>query len=398
MSFPKKITDSVYAVGVTNPNLRIFDIVMETKYGTSYNAYLIKGEKNALVETVHIRFFEEYLENLKELIDLSKIDYLILNHTEPDHTGSVAKLLELCPNLTLVGSAAGLKYTAKISNHPFQSKVVKTGDTLDLGGGKVLSFISSPMLHWPDSMFTWLEAEKVMFTCDFLGAHYCEPRTLDTHISYPEQYADAFHYYYLAIFSPFKPHVLAGLEKLKGYDMDYACTSHGPVLTRSRIQEAMEEYRQWSTPAPKGDRRKAAILYVSAYGATEELAHIAARKLEEAGVEVEMVDIIKSDMGTIKGMIDACDGLLVGTCTINRDAPKPVWDALSMIDAIHNRGKKAAVFGSYGWSGEACGMVKSRLEGLGLTVSQEPYRANFIPSDQEKAGMEQFISDFTQTL
>ena len=155
-----KITDNVYSIGVLNPSLRVFDIIMETKYGTTYNAYFVQGgEKSALVETVHAKYFDEYIENIASITDVSKIDYLILNHTEPDHTGSVERLLALNPNIEVIATAAGMKYAGAIANRELKTRIVKQGDTLDLGG-KTLTFIPSPFLHWPDSMFTYLPEDK----------------------------------------------------------------------------------------------------------------------------------------------------------------------------------------------------------------------------------------------
>ena len=158
----------IFSIGVQNPSLRVFDIIMRTDYGTTYNAYLVKGEKTALIETVHGNFFDEYLENLKNTIPLEQIDYLILNHTEPDHSGSVGKLLKVCPNLKVLATAPAQKYLSAIVNAPFSAVTVKNGEQLDLGG-VTLQFVVSPMLHWPDSMFTWCPEEKTLFTCDFLG-------------------------------------------------------------------------------------------------------------------------------------------------------------------------------------------------------------------------------------
>ncbi len=207
------VTDKIFGVGVLNPNLRVFDIVMKTEYGTSYNAYLVKAQKTALIETCHARFFEVFLNNIQERTDLEKLDYIILNHCEPDHSGSLARLLKLAPNAQVIASQAGAIYLKNITNLPGLSvRTVRNGDSLDLGG-VTLSFINAPFLHWPDSMFTWAKEERVLFSCDFLGAHFCEPQGFDTDIVYPNAYKSAFAAYYDAIFSPFAPHVRSGLEK-----------------------------------------------------------------------------------------------------------------------------------------------------------------------------------------
>ena len=388
-----KITDNVYSIGVLNPSLRVFDIIMETKYGTTYNAYFVQGgEKSALVETVHAKYFDEYIENIASITDVSKIDYLILNHTEPDHTGSVERLLALNPNIEVIATAAGMKYAGAIANRELRARIVKQGDTLDLGG-KTLTFIPSPFLHWPDSMFTYLPEDKVLFSCDMFGCHYCEPRMFDTLVADKEAYDDAFLYYYTAIFSPFKPHVLAGIEKVEGLEKDFICTSHGPVLTKATTDDVISKYKAWSTPAAK-EKKSAAILYVSAYGYTRELAQKAYDIACELGFDAQIRDIIKQDAAESVALANESDILLFGSPTINRDALKPVWDTISSIDAVNCMKKPALVFGSYGWSGEAVGALKTRLEGLKFNVYGDGFRVNFKPSDKDMQDFEAYVREF----
>ena len=248
-----RLSDHVYSVGVLNPSLRVFDIVMESPFGTSYNAYLITDKKTVLVETVHNDYFDEYLYNLQCLVDIASIDYLIMNHTELDHSGSLLKLLELNPNITVVCTAAAQKYLKSIVNRDFNCLVVKQGDTLNIGE-TTLSFVVAPMLHWPDSMMTYHPDDKVLFSCDFLGAHFCEPTMLDENIHYPARYAEQFAYYYQGIFGPFKPYVLAGLDKIKELELELVCPSHGPAL-KEGIEARKADYLRWSTSAPKAGKK-----------------------------------------------------------------------------------------------------------------------------------------------
>ena len=239
-----KLRENIWSVGVQNPALRVFDIVMESKYGTTYNAYLVTGgEKTALIEAVHRDYFDELVRNVEEVLPIEKVDYLIMNHTEPDHSGGVKALLERCPNLEVLCSASAKKFLSAISNETFPCRVVKDGDTLDLGG-KILKFISAPLLHWPDSMFTWDEADKTLFTCDFLGAHFCEPSMVDTgiHAVYRRAYEGELRYYFDCIFGPFKPAVLDGLDKMPA-EAELVCTSHGPCLTTATLDQVKDCYR-----------------------------------------------------------------------------------------------------------------------------------------------------------
>ncbi|MDR3308302.1 MAG: MBL fold metallo-hydrolase, partial [Coriobacteriales bacterium] len=273
-----KVTPSVLSTSVLNPNMRTFDIVMRTEYGTSYNSYVVIGaDKVALIEASHATFAANYLENVEEALAGRVPDYLVLNHCEPDHTGCVDALLDRYPGLTVVVSQAGSIYIREISNRPaLLLQVAKDGDTLDLGG-KTLHFISAPFLHWPDSMFTWLPEERVLFTCDFLGTHYCEPQMFDCKVVYDDAYRDAVRNYFEGIFEPFKPFVLKGLEKMEGLDVEFACTSHGPILTRGcMLEEVKADYLRWASPEVRFNKL-IPVFYVSAYGNTQLLAEAAAR-------------------------------------------------------------------------------------------------------------------------
>lgn len=390
-----KIAEGIFAVGVQNPNLRVFDIIMETKFGTTYNSYIVKGsEKTALIETVHTDYFEDFLENIAEVCDAKTIDYVVLNHCEPDHSGALARLIEQNPNIQVVASVPGSKYLKDIVNKDFNSIVAKDGFEIDLGD-KTLKFISAPFLHWPDSMFTYVERDKVLFSCDFLGSHYCEPKILDTRIKYPKDYKYSFKNYYDAIFGPFKPFVIAGLDKIDKLSIDTICTSHGPVLTES-IEWAKEQYRKWSSATIKEEL--AVIAYVSAYGCTKALAEEAKAILNENGYKTEMFDIIESDFLEIVQKIHQAKVVMFGSPTINRDGLKPVWDVLSSLDAISNKGKPCGVFGSYGWSGEAVPMIVERLRSINFKVHEDGFKANFIPSKSELEGMRNYTRQLVKAI
>lgn len=390
-----ELKDNIYYVGAINPNLRVFDIIMKTDYGTTYNAYLVKGEKTALVETVHDRYRAVMTDSIREICDPSEIDYVVFNHTEPDHSGSVDEIIKANPEVTIVGSAAAIKNITNVTNGEFKSMTVKNGDSLDLGDGIVMEFISAPNLHWPDSIFTYIPARKTVFTCDFLGSHYCEPLITDDEITYPEAYDAAFAYYYAAIFGPFPKFVRDGLAKLAPLDIEMVCCSHGPVLKKG-IKRAMEKYAEFA--APREQKRSAAIFYVSAYGYTEKAAERYAAKLTALGVEAKCYNVIKHDMSELSAAISDAGGLVFGSPTINRDALKPIWDVLSVVDAITNRGKPFGVFGSYGWSGEACAMLEARAEGLGLKKAHDAYKWTLKPSEDDLKKIDELAESFAAAL
>ncbi len=392
-----KITDSVSSVGILNPILRIFDIVMKTDYGTTYNSYIVKGsEKTALIETCHLTYFDRYLDNIREVCDPKDIDYIILNHCEPDHSGALRRLLELCPKAEIYVTKAGSLYLANITNRKdLPVHTVADGEELSLGD-KTLRFIPAPFLHWPDSMFTYLPEEKVVFSCDFLGSHYCEPHTLDTNIVYPEKYADALAYYYAAIFGPFPAYVRQGLEKISALDFDIAATSHGPILTREgKLSFALEKYAEWSAEN-KRENQFIPVFFCSAYGNTKKLAEAIARGIKTAKPEstCPIFDLSDCDMAAAAQAINSADAIAIGSPTINADAVANVWQLLSHVDAINSKKKPALVFGSYGWSGEAVPNIRARLEGLRMKVFGDGYKVCFVPSDEDLAEAKKLGEDF----
>lgn len=398
-----KITDGIYSVGIQNPNLRVFDIVMTTESGTTYNSYIVKGsEKTALIETCHEGFFDLYLNNIREVCPLEQIDYIVMNHNEPDHSGAMAKLLELMPNAKLVSSIAGANYLKNITNRcDLEVHKVKDGEELDLGG-KTLTFISAPNLHWPDSMFTYVKEDNVLFTCDFLGCHYCEPYTFDKNIAYPKAYDAALALYYAAIFGPFASFVRKGLEKIQALPQkpEFICTSHGPVLTKEgRMDEVIARYTEWSAPVVN-EVPLIPVFYTSAYGNTAKLAEKIREGILEAkpDADCQIYDIIEHDMGQLHALVNRCNAFAVGSPTLNRDAVPPVWMLLAGIDAINAAKKPVAVFGSYGWTGEAVGNIQNRLMGLKMNVFEDGFKVTFVPSQEDLENAKEFGKSFAQSF
>ncbi len=230
-----QLKDNFYWIGVQDPGLKIFDIIMTTEYGSSYNSYLLKGsEKTAIFETAKVQFMDEYLGKLADLVDVKDIDYIIVNHTEPDHAGSAFKLIEMNPEITLVGSQMAIAFMKEITNREFKSIVVKEGDSLSLGN-KTLRFVNAVNLHWPDAMYTYVEEDKTLISCDSFGVHYSFDDVLLSKLHAQgeevyQSYIGALKYYYDCIMSPFAPFVLKAVEKVKKLDINMICPGHGPVL------------------------------------------------------------------------------------------------------------------------------------------------------------------------
>lgn len=386
-----KLKDNIYWVGVEDPDLKIFDIIMETKSGTTYNSYLIEDEKIAIIDTVKNKFFDKYISNIKSVIGDRQVDYIIVQHTELDHSGSIIELIKAYPNATVIGSRAALIYLKDIINEDFKSMVAP--EELSLGDTK-LKFIIAPNLHWPDTMFTYAENKELLFTCDFLGSHYC-PKN-NSIIDGTEDYLNETKFYFDVIMGPFKKFVLMALDKIKDLKFNMIATSHGPVHV-DNIQKYIELYREWATEAsPK--EKNIQVLYISAYGNTEKVGKYIAEKINTKGIKAEAHEITSMNMEEVISLIEKSTGILVGSPTINQDAVKPVWDMLSLVCAITNRGKAAGAFGSYGWSGEGVDMLTERLKSLKFKVVEQGLKFKFVPGEEDFKRVDEFVDKYLELV
>ena len=390
-----KIADNVYYVGVSNPTLRVFDIIMCTEYGTTYNSYLVKGaDKTALIDGAHKGFEANFQENVEAITDFANIDYMVVNHTEPDHSGAIRLVIEKNPDIVVYGTAACLKNLDNIVRLPFNRVAVKDGDTLKLGG-KTLTFCVSPNIHWPDTMMTYLAEDKILFSCDFLGAHFAEP-TMYVHKAYKKElYEKEFKVYYDAIMGPFAKFVIRALDRIKDLDIALVCPSHGPMIMGGDIQVAMDTYRKWATPEEKTDKT-VAIYYVSAYGYTRQMCQYLAEKLEAKGLVVSAFDVIKTDAADIAAHLED-DCLVFGSPTLNRAALKPVLDVISSIDAVGAAGRPYATLGCFGWSGEACAQLNDRCNSIKMKQVGESVRSQFTPTDEVWAQLDTLADQIAET-
>jgi NADH oxidase (H2O-forming) len=368
-----ELGEGLYWIGVKDPALAVFDDLFPTEHGTTYNSYLVKGDSHiAIIDTVKAKRCEEFLENIRSLIDPAEVDYIVANHSEPDHSGSLAFLLKHCPKATVVSTQAARTFLGNQIHDPFQSRVVKDGETLDLGG-RTLRFIAAPFLHWPDTMFTLLEPDQALFSCDAFGAHYAGPGLFDD--ENPDFSADT-RFYYDCLMRPFKERVLQAVAKLDGIELKLVCPSHGPIL-RKEPRKPVDLYRKWSEPKAGGKR--VAIFYISPHGNTEIMAEAVARGANISGIHVTLCHINHASVADIRDLMEESDALIFGTPTINRDIPKPMWDVLAYLSSVSLKGNIGAVFGSYGWSGEACKMAEERLKGMGFKLPVPFVRAPFLP-------------------
>jgi len=388
-----QLKQDLYWAGVLDKDLRVFDIIMETEFGTTYNSYVLKGsEKTAVFETAKVKFFDEYLEKLQEVVNVNDIDYVVMNHTEPDHAGSIVKLIEMNPRICVVATACAIGFLKNIINHDFYSIAVKENDTISLGN-KTLQFMLLPNLHWPDTMYTYVKEDKLLFTCDSFGSHYCLDDIVLSKLKDNEGYMRATKYYFDNIIGPFKPFMLKALDRIKDLDIDMICTGHGPVID-SRIEEIQKTYKDWCTVVNPNAKKTVIIPYVSAYGYTGQLAEEIKKGIQDSGdIDVRIYDMVVSDQAKVLEELGFADGILFGTPTIVGEALKPIWDLTTSIFAGTHGGKLASAFGSYGWSGEGVPHIIERLKQLRMKVI-DGYKIKLRPGENDLTGAYEYGYNF----
>lgn len=378
-----KLRDNFYWTGIVDDKLRVFDIIMYTEFGTTYNSYVLKaGDKTILFETAKVKFFDDYLEKLREITDVSKIDYLVVNHTEPDHAGSVEKLLDLCPHLKIISTGAASGFLKEIVNRDFTSIVVRDNQRMEIGD-KTLRFLFVPNLHWPDTMYTYIEEEQILVTCDSFGSHYGFQDVLVSKVTNWDDYMKATKYYFDCILGPFKPFMKKALDRVRKMDITMICTGHGPVLD-DKIDVIMDTYEEWCTVVNPNTKKTVVIPYVSAYGYTGVLAEKIAEGVRASGdVETRLYDMVTADQAQVLEDMGFADGILFGTPTILGEALKPIWDLTTSIFPGTHGGKYASAFGSFGWSGEGVPHIIQRLKQLRMKVVDNGFRVRFKPSEND---------------
>jgi flavorubredoxin len=392
------ITTDVKWIGILDYDIKTFDIVMTTEFGTTYNSYFINSEKKAIIEVAKEKFSEVYFEKLKAVTDPAEIEYIVLNHTEPDHSGSLRLMLEIAPDAIVVGSGNAIRYLQDIVNRPFKSLIVKDGDKLDLGN-KTLRFISAPNLHWPDSIYTYLEQDRILFTCDSFGAHYCSENifselTLD--------YLTAFKYYFDVILKPFSRFMVKAIAKIRPLEIYAVCPGHGPVH-KKYVQEIIDMTERYSNEylelIAEKKVRKVLVAYVSAYGYTKKAAEYIAEGIMESGsFDTDIVDIENIATEELDLKLTTADAILAGSPTINQNTLLPVYKLFALINPLRDKGKPAAVFGSYGWSGEAPGIILENLKNLKLKVFDETASFKFSPEGDKKEILKEFGRAFARKM
>lgn len=388
------VTRDIKWIGVLDYDIVTFDIVMLTEYGTTYNSYFIDAEKKTIIEASKEKFSDIHIGKLRSVVNPSEIKYIILNHTEPDHSGNTSRLLELAPDAIVVGSGNAIRYLGDIINKPFNSLIVKDGDTLDLGN-KTLKFISAPNLHWPDTMFTYLVEDKVLFTCDVFGAHYCSYEMSD---DFSDDYLKSFKYYFDIILKPFSRFALKAIEKIRPLDIHIICPGHGPIHRENckKIVDLTEVYAEkYLELTAVRDIKNVLITYISAYGYTKMMAEqIAEGILENEKMKVTIIDIENIPPGDLESEIVLADAILVGSPTINQNTLLPVYKLFSLINPLRDKSKIAGAFGSYGWSGEAPKIINENLRNLKLKIFEDTAAMKFFPGAEKASSLKDYGKRF----
>ena len=350
-----------------------FDIEFGLQNGTTYNSYIIRGEKLALVDTSHAKFRELYLKTLKEQIDPSQIEYLVISHTEPDHSGLVPEILALAPNATVVGTKVALQFLNDLVHQPFKQQVVKNGDQIDLGHGHILQFVNAPNLHWPDTMMTFDLATSILYTCDIFGMHYCSESTYDEDL---KRITPDYRFYYECLMAPNARSVISAMKRMDELPQaEIVANGHGPLL-RHNVKELTENYRKWSQEQTKSETN-VVVCYVSDYGYCDRLSQAIARGIAKTGVAVEMADLKAIDLQELRELVSHAAGLVV---CIPPALNTHVETAIGAILAAASEKQIIGLYEPHGDQDSSIDLMTNRFKDLGVVTAFSPIRVRENPN------------------
>ncbi|WP_026736589.1 diflavin flavoprotein [Fischerella sp. PCC 9605] len=366
-----------------------FDIEFGLQNGTTYNSFLIRGEQTALVDTSHEKFRQLFLDTLKNQINPADIDYLIISHTEPDHSGLVKDVLQLAPEITVVGSKVAIQFLEDMVHQPFKRRIVKNGDRLDLGNGHELEFVIAPNLHWPDTIFTYDHKNQILFTCDAFGLHYCSDATFDEDL---DAISPDFQFYYECLMAPNARSVLSALKRMGELEkIGMIATGHGPLLYHN-VEELTGRYRTWSQSQTKAETT-VGVFYVSEYGFGDRLAQAIANGISKTGVAVELVDLKTADLQELQELVGRCAGIVVGTPPVSSAAAQT---ALGTVLAAAKEKQTVGIFESNGGDDEPIYPLLNKFRDLGLTPAFPAIQIRETPTENTYKLLEEAGTDLGQ--
>ena len=355
-----------------------FDIEFELKNGTTYNSFLIRGEKTALIDTSHRKFLTQYLNYITQHLDPQELDYLIVNHTEPDHSGLIKEILEWAPHITIVGSKVAIQFLQNMLHQPFESIIVKSGHSLDLGKGHELSFVSAPNLHWPDTIFTYDAGTRVLFTCDVFGMHYCDDFLFD---EAPHLLEADFQYYYECLMGPNARAVLMALKRIHSFPVDLIATGHGPLLQHHQV-DWVERYRTWSQNQAEAETF-VALFYVEEYGSSDRIVEMIAEGIAKTGIAIELVDMSVADPHEVRELVNCAAGLVVGMPPQlgQMGQSAATHPALNMLLTTAKNKQVIGLFETGGGQDEPIYPLRNQFQAAGLKEAFPPILIKAEPSE-----------------
>ncbi len=352
-----------------------------THHGSSYNSYLVRDKKTVLIDTVWLPYDKEFVSSLKDEIDLGQIDYIIINHGEVDHSGALTELMRKIPNTPIYCTANAVKSLKGQYHEDWNFVTVKTGDTLNLGD-TTLTFIEAPMLHWPDTMFTYMSGDNILFSNDGFGQHFAAETLYNDSADQCALWEEAIKYY-ANILTPFNPMVTRKINEILSMNLpiDLICPSHG-VIWKDNPTQIVEKYLQW---ADNFQENQITIIYDTMWNATRRMAETIAEGISEADPKatVKIFSASKTDKTDIITEVFRSRAVLAGSPTVNNGYLYSIAGILELIRGMKFKNKKAAAFGSYGWSGESVKLIIEQLEHAGLKVVDAGYRVNWHPDQSE---------------
>lgn len=393
----KKLTDKVTWVGKVDWELKHFHGNEYSVYkGSSYNSFLVRDKKTVLIDTVWAPFDKEFVTRLKKEINLKDIDFIIANHGEVDHSGALPELMREIPNTPIYCTANGVKSIKGQYHEDWNFVTVKTGDTIDLGESKLI-FIEAPMLHWPDTMFTYMTGENILFSSDAFGQHYASESLYNDKVDKAEIYAEAIKYY-ANILTPFSSRVIKTINEFKNLNLpiDLICPSHG-VMWEDNPYQIVEQYLKW---ADNFKENQITLIYDTMWNSTRKMAEAIADGIctVDNSVTVKLFNASKEDKNEIITEVLRSKGIVVGSSTINNGILYSVSGILEMIKGMKFKGKSAAAFGSYGWSGEAVKLITHELKESGFNVVNEGHKALWVPDETELAACREYGKELADLL
>lgn len=395
MSF--KLTDKVTWVGKIDWELRRFHgDEYSTHKGSSYNSYLIRDKKTVLIDTVWKPFDKEYIENLKKEIDLKEIDYIIAQHGEIDHSGSLPLLMKEIPDTPIYCTSNGKKILKGHYHEDWNFVEVKTGDTLDIGDS-TLTFVEAKMLHWPDSMMTYMSGDNILFSNDAFGQHYASELMFNDLVDQAELFAECIKYY-ANILTPFSTFVTKKIEEVLSFNLplNMIATSHG-IIWRDNPAQIVEKYMEWANAYQEN---QITIVYDTMWNATRRMAEKIAEGIKsvDKDVAVKLYNAANTDKNDIITEIFKSKAILFGSSTVNKTIMHATSGILEMVKGLGFKNKKAAAFGSYGWSGESVGILEEKIKAAKLDVVQDGLKILWVPDDEGMETCKDFGKSFVEKL